>query len=324
MKMRRDKRYSRLACAALAALMLMCAFLTGCADGGRKAEDDGRLKIVCTVFPQYDFIRNIAGDRADVELLISPGTEVHGYEPAFGDIANIADCDLLVYVSSVGEPWVDDALRSMGAEAPAVCELVGMVQTFDEELVEGMEADEDEEEGESEIDEHVWTSPKKAMQITDALCGKLCELDSANAEYYRANAALYNEKLAELDRLFEDAVSSGSRRTVVFAERFPFRYLAEDYGLEYYAAFAGCSSETEPSLATITFLVDKIDAEDIPAVFYIEFSKQTVSDTISEATGAKPLLMHSCHNLTQEEAAGGEDYISLMTRNAANLKEALS
>jgi zinc transport system substrate-binding protein len=222
--------------------------------------------------------------------------------------------------------------------------LMDCVQVVEEEVVEGMEEEEHTEdheteeehahgeekedahahgEQEPEYDEHVWTSPKNVKRIVQKISDALCEADTANAAFYQTNTEDYLTKLDELDSKFQDAVDNSKRKTIVFGDRFPFRYFADAYGLEYYAAFPGCSTETEASAATVKFLIDKINTEKIPVVFHIELSNEKMADTISEATGAKVLLMHACHNISKSDFERGKSYIELMTDNVEALKEAL-
>jgi zinc transport system substrate-binding protein len=202
-----------------------------------------------------------------------------------------------------------------------------MVDVVEEEIVEGMEDDEaDEFLAEivpPEYDEHVWTSPKNAMRIIGGISAGLAEADPVNAALYRANAAAYTAELDKLDAAFQAAVDSGSRKTIVFGDRFPFRYLADAYGLDYFAAFPGCSTETEPSAATIAFLIDKVRAEKIPVIFHIELSNERMADVISEATGAQKLLLHASHNISKKDFEAGVSYLELMRQNVINLGEAL-
>ena len=197
------------------------------------------------------------------------------------------------------------------------------VETVEEEIVEGMEAEEEEEESEEpELDEHVWTSPENAVKIVECISDRLCEVDAENAGKYQENTKKYVEELNNLDSRFKEIVSESNTKTMVFGDRFPFRYFADAYKINYYAAFPGCSSESEPSASTIAFLIDKVNDEKIPAVFTIEFSNKKIAETISESTGAEILEFHSCHNITSEDMKNGETYISIMNRNADNLQKA--
>lgn len=332
--------------------MALCClfFLAACgvsAGGGpapASQPDEDRLSVVTTIFPQYDFVRQIAGEAVSLTMLLPPGAESHSFEPTPQDIITIQNCNVFIYVGGDSDAWIEDILASMDTGAMELLSLLDMVEAKEEELVEGMEhdhADHDHEDhdhaGETgdhqheedhhqapELDEHVWTSPKNAMLMVEALAETLCQLDAGNAEIYRQNADAYLEKLAALDAGFEAAVAGGARKTLVFGDRFPFRYLADAYGLSYWAAFPGCSTETEPSAATVAFLIDKVKAEGIPVVFHIELSNEKMADTICADTGAKKLQMHSCHNLTKAELEAGADYLSLMEQNLNALKEALA
>ena len=311
----------------LAVLMLACCIGCGAEE---KPDSDGRISIVTTIFPQYDFARRIVGDAADVSMLLSPGAESHSYEPSPKDIIAIQNCDLFIYVGGESDTWVRDILDSMGEKAPRALTLFECVETVEEQIVEGMEHDEEacddpnHDHDEPELDEHVWTSPKNAALITERIAAILGELDAGNGESYAKNAAAYIEELDALDSMFEETMAAAARKCIVVGDRFPFRYMADAYDIEYYAAFPGCSDQSEPSAKTVAFLTDKVAEEGIPAVFHIEFSNHKVADAIAEATGAKVLLLHSCHNVTAEELESGVSYVSLMTQNAENLKEALS
>ncbi len=296
------------------------------------AQSESRLKIVTTIFPQYDFAREITGGKADVTILLPPGAESHTYEPAPQDIIAIQNADLFVFVGGEGDVWIDDILDSMGDKAPQTLKLMDCVTTVEEELVEGMESeheDEDEDHGEDadeevEYDEHVWTSPANAIQIVRSMTETISAQDAANAEAYAKNADAYIQKLTALDQDFAEVVKTAARKTIIVGDRFPFRYFADEFGLDYYAAFAGCSSETEASAATVAFLTDKVRAENIPAVLYIEFSNHKIADSIAEATGAKTLLLHSCHNVSKAEMQSGASYLSLMQANVETLRQALN
>ena len=312
--------------------ILMTAILTGCQQNNTKSsvdtnDTDDAVSVVTTIFPQYDFVREIAGDNVELMMLLSPGSESHSYEPTPQDIITIQNCDVFIYVGGESESWVDEILESMDTSNMKIIALMDLVNVVEEEIVEGMEAEDehesDEQEEEAEYDEHVWTSPKNAKLIVQGISDALCEADHANAELFKENTTAYLEKLDELDTALQEVVDHAVRTTLVFGDRFPFRYLAVDYGLTYYAAFPGCSSDTEPSAATVAFLIDKVNQENIPVVFYIEFSNGKMADTISESTNAVKLLLHSCHNVTAKELEGGVSYLDLMNQNVENLKEAL-
>ena len=323
-------------------ILLLCSLLlSGCGQTVQPKDPD-RMQIVTTVFPAYDFARAAAGDLADVTLLLPPGAETHSYEPTPTDILSVRDCDLFIYLGGESDAWVDTILDSVEPTG-AVMKMVDCVKLLEEEEVEGMQSqpghdhdhegheDHDDHEGHEdhglgqvvEYDEHVWTSPCNAADITLAVGEMLAELDGAHAAVYRENAAAYEEAIRRLDGEFEAFFDSLPDRTIVFGDRFPLRYFAEEYGLDYYAAFPGCSTQTEPSAATIAFLTDKVRDEHISTVWYIEFSNHLVADSIAEATGTKTAMFHTCHNVSRAELDSGATYLSLMEGNLETLRENL-
>ncbi|MDD6490058.1 MAG: metal ABC transporter substrate-binding protein [Clostridia bacterium] len=289
------------------------------------SDSDGKISVVTTIFPPYDFARQVGGDNVSLTMLLKPGTESHNYDPTPQDIIKIQNCDLFIYVGGESDEWVKDILESNDSKPKKIISLMDCVDKVQEEIVEGMEdKDEDDDSHKIEYDEHVWTSPKNAIIISKKISSALIELDKDNEKTYEKNTTEYSQKLSLLDNKFQNIVDNSKRKTIIFGDRFPMRYFADEYGLKYYAAFPGCSSETEPSAATVSFLIDKVKAEKIPVVFTIEFSNGKVADTICEDTGAKKLTFNSCHNVTQEQFDSGITYIDLMNQNAENIKEALS
>ena len=317
----------------LCALLLLALALSLAACRAEDTTENGQreIEIVTTVFPAYDFARQIAGERASVLLLVPPGAESHSFEPTAKDLLRIQSCTLFFCNGGESEAWVEELLEDQELETLV---MLDCVEALEEEHKEGMQQirehehedhdheDHEEEEG-PEYDEHVWTSPVNAICICKALCERLCELDPEGAALYRANLAAYRAELEKLDAAFRQVVEQGSLRTVVFADRFPVRYFVEEYGLDYFAAFPGCADDTEPSARTVAFLIDKVRQEGIPAVFYIEFSNEKMADVICEDTGCRKLLFHSCHNVSKEELEGGVSYLQLMWGNVDALKEAL-
>jgi zinc transport system substrate-binding protein len=252
-------------------------------------------------------------------MLLPPGSESHSFEPSPRDIITIQNSDIFIYVGGGSDKWIDRILQSMNTGGMKILAMIETVEAVDEEIVEGMEEDGEE----AAYDEHVWTSPRNAILIVQAITETLCETDAASSGYYRQNAAALIEELRLLDIAFAEAVSNSKHGVIVFADRFPFRYLADAYGLTYYAAFPGCSTDTEPSAATVKFLIDKIRTERIPVVFHIELSNERMANTISGETGAKKLLLHSSHNITKKDFDSGLGYLDIMKNNVENLKEAL-
>jgi len=287
----------------------------------RLAKANGKINVVSVIFPSYDFVRAIAGDRVNLIMLLPLGSESHSYEPTPKDIITIKDSSLFIYPGGENSAWVERILDTISnlSENMIVLNMLDLVDAVEEEIVEGMEEDEEE----PAYDEHVWTSPQNAKAIVAAITEALCELDNANADFFRQNAAAYSAQLDELDASFRAVVDSAKRKTIIFGDRFPFRYLADAYGLEYFAAFPGCSTDTEPSAATVAFLINKVKSEKLPVIFHIELSNEKMADTISEATGAKKLLLHSCHNLTKNDFEKGFTYLDVQKANVVNLKEAL-
>lgn len=303
--------------------LCLCLILSGCAAREAEEKDSSKLQIVCTNFPAYDFAREIAGNRAQIKLLIKPGAEVHSYEPAPKEIIAIQESDLFICNGGESEAWVE----SLVGEDVNILRMMECVETV-AESGEGIYAAEDEhdhehDDGEEELDEHVWTTPGNAAKICYALCDKLCEADPENANEYMLNYEVYNAKLMELDIEIRTTVLNGVRDTLVFADRFPMRYFTREYGLKYYAAYPGCASQTEPSAKTVAFLIDHVREENIPAVLYMEFSNEKMADVICEDTGCKKLPFYSAHSVTAQQFEDGVTYLDLMRMNIETLKEAL-
>ena len=291
--------------------------------------ENAKLTVVASMFPQFDFARAVAGDKADLVMLLKPGSESHSYEPTPKDMKKIQNANLFIYTGGENDVWAETLLESLGSKAPHTLKLFDVVETVEEEIVEGMTVEEEEEhehedEDEVELDEHVWSSPLNAIKIAQAICDELCQIDSANESYYKKNASIYISQIKNLHAQFSEIVENASRKVIVFGDRFPLRYFADTYGLSYYAAFPGCATDVEASASTIKFLINKVKDEKIPVVFTIEFSNGKIADTICESTGAKKLEFHSCHNVSATELKRGETYVSLMHRNLSALKTALN
>ena len=305
----------------LCVIMLLC----GCTlQNNTSKNNGGKINIVTTVFPLYDFARNVAGDKANTDMLVTFGADVHSYEPTPRDIIKIIDSDLFINLGSSVDEWTDKVTEAADGKSLNTLSAMDSVDIKDEEAVEGMEEERGHSEHTPEPDEHIWTSPKNAELIVKSICSALEKADPSNAGYYKKNAENYIYELNRLDGDIRSAVEGAKRKTVVFADRFPMRYFADEYGLEYFAAFPGCSSESEPSAATISFLIEKVKSEHIPVVFFTETSDGKVADTICEASGAEKLLFHSCHNITKQQFDGKATYISLMKQNLKALQTALN
>ena len=319
----------KLLCVLLAMVLTVSAF-SGCTVQRNPASDDGKLHVVTTIFAPYDFARQVGGDDVSVTMLLRPGCEVHAYEPTPKDIIAIRNADVFIYVGGESDAWVQTVLEGVDNPDLRVVTLMDCVELLHEETVEGMQAErhghdhDDEDEDEEELDEHVWTSPRNAARICRKLCDTFSAADSAHAAQYAQRCGDYVEQLDRLDAEFRDVVENAARKTMVFADRFPLRYFADAYGLDYYAAYPGCADAAEPSAATVAFLIDKVRTEGIPVVFTIELSNGKLADTICEATGAKKLEFATCHNVTAQAFANGATYLQLMERNVQALREALN
>ena len=328
-------------------LALALAFsLTACTVPAEKA-DDGKIQIVATLFPYYDFARAIVGNRADVTLLLSPGREAHSFEPTPLDAVTISESDVFLYNGGEGEYWVDSMLGAAGENIAVIARMMDYVDALDEEYVEGMQGadghDHDHEHGshddhddhdhdheedehdsdEVEYDEHIWTSPKNAIRLCRAVADALCAADAENANLYRANCEDYCAQLEALDADLRALRANAVRDLLIFADRFPFLYFCEEYDLHYRAAFHGCSGDTEPSLATLKYLIDKVNDEHIPVVYTIDLSSQKVAEAVSECTGARIERLWSMQTISRTDFDAGETYLTLMQRNYEALKGGL-
>ena len=293
-----------------------------------------KVKIVTTIFPEYDWVRQIAGDKVsdmDITMLLDNGVDMHSYQPTADDIMKISDCDLFIYVGGESDEWVNDALKEAVNKDMQVIDLLDVLgeQVKIEELVEGMqdaEHEEEEEHEEKEYDEHVWLSLKNAETLCDAIAEALGNADPDNKAVYDTNKAAYIDQLVSLDNQYREVVDQASMKTLLFGDRFPFRYMVDDYGLSYYAAFAGCSAESEASFETISFLAKKIDELGLKYVMTIEKSDQKIAKTIIENTQNKDqsiLTLDSMQSTTSADVANGMTYLSIMEGNLNILKEAL-
>lgn len=312
----------------LLAGMMLLGGLSGCSA---PAEQEEGLSVVATIFPQYDFARQVMGGDDNLTMLLRPGQEVHSYEPTPQDIIAIQNCDLFIYVGGESDAWIEDVLDGMDTSNMVILSLMDVVDPLEEDtenVLENPEEHDHQEDGthlhEEEYDEHVWTSPKNAMLITQAICDALCEIDPDNAGQYQANTADYLTQLEALDAAFREVIGDAQRDTLFFGDRFPLLYFVREYGLNYYAAFPGCASETEPSAATVARLIDLVREEEAPVVYQIELSNDNIARSIADSSGARVETFYTCHNITADDFNAGETYLSLMQRNVESLKEALN
>ncbi len=322
-----------------AAVMAVCC-LSACGQNNpntntqAKDNNDKQVKVVTTIFPEYDWVKEIAGDevsKMDLTILLDNGVDLHSYQPTADDIMKISDCDLFIYVGGESDAWVEDALKEAVNKDMKVINLLDVLGSSvkEEEVVEGMEAEEEEEDGaeeEPEYDEHVWLSLRNAKVLCGAIADALAEIDTENADTYQENEKAYADKLDELDKKYQETVDSASQKTLLFGDRFPFRYMVDDYGLSYYAAFVGCSAETEASFETITFLAGKTDELGLKNIMTIEKSDQKIAKTIIENTKEKNqgiLTLDSMQSTTSDDVKKGATYFSIMESNLSVLQEAL-
>ena len=339
-------------------LLLTAAVLTGCltacsSDNGQtisvpdsfsktgNGSSDGKVQIVTTIFPEYDWTKNILGDEvsdAEVTMLLDSGVDLHSYQPSADDILTISECDVFVYIGGESEKWVDDVLKEARNSEMIVVDLMDVLgeSVKEEEVVEGMQEEdehdhdhdhEDEEHEEKEYDEHIWLSLKNASKCVDSIAEAIGKADPDNSDVYRKNADEYIAKICALDTVYQSAVAAAPMKTLLFADRFPFRYMTDDYGLTYYAAFVGCSAETEASFETIAFLAGKVDELSLESVMTIDGTDHRIADTVINSTkkrNQKILTMNSMQSVTSKDIENGADYLSLMKENLETLKEALN
>ena len=384
-----NMRTSRLKTGCAAAVLGISLVLGGCAQTGgsqgafdASSEENGKLKVAVTLFPYYDFVRQIAGNQVDLQMVIPAGMDSHSFEPTPADIRTIQHADILISNGGTMEHWLDETLAAMDTTNMTIVTMMDYVDAVEEEIVEGMEAadhdhehthvyvaadhdhsgempeehaahahedddhdhsgetpeehaahsyeedtrsyvDHDGHEEEIEYDEHIWTSPVNAMKLVDVIGDTLAEADPAHADTYHQGAENYKKELEEIDSGFREVSANRKRNMIVMGDKFPFRYLADEYQLDYRAAFSGCSSDTELSAKTIAYLIDKVKEEQIPAVYYLELSSHRVAEIIGEETGAEPLLLHSCHNVTRAQFDAGITYAGLMRQNIENLRKGI-
>ncbi len=298
------------------------------------AQADDRLQVVATVFPQYDFARAIAGDYADVTLLLAAGQEIHNYEPTPMDVAEIAQCDIFLRIGGESEVWTDTLLDALDTSQMDVVTLMDCIaQPLEEEHHhhhhhEGEAHDEAEAEEDAhahgEFDEHIWNSPVNAIAMMETVCAALSAADPAHAEIFRERADAYIAQLSALDAQYRMLAQSCEDPVLIIGDKFPFRYLAAEYGFHYAAAFTGCSSETEPTIGAMAALLEEAEHHGLDTVFYLEFSSSKIADRICDMTGAHAVMLHPCHNVSKEDMENGTTLLDLMQENYEVIKEALT
>ncbi len=291
------------------------------------ANNKNSARIISSNFIGYDFARAVTGDKSEISMLLKPGAEAHDFEPTPEDIINIKNADLFIYVGGESDEWIENLLEGNEIPAEKTLRLMDLVEVKEEELSEGMEEHEHEhehsEEEHEEYDEHIWTSPLNAIQLVNGIKAKLSAIHPENKSTYTQNADSYTSRLLAIDQKIRDVVSSSPKKELIFGDRFPFRYFVDEYGLGYYAAFPGCSEQTEASSQTIAFLIDKVKTDGIKTILKIELTSDKLAKTIAEETGAKVLTLNAAHNISKEDFESGLTYADIMEANIDVLKEAL-
>ena len=346
--------------ACFSAVMLVvsgCSIFKGTDQTSGQNKKDSKVKVVATLFPYYDFARQVAGKYADVSLILPAGMDTHSFEPTASDMIQMGQADLILYNGGENEQWVGQVLESADNKRIVADEMMRHVDTLVEEHVEGMQEEKGEEhdheehgakdpdhnasekeehdhetdeasDAAGEIDEHIWTSPVNAQKIVAQVAKDLAEVDQEHQEQYQKNADKYIKKLQKLDKDIRQVTSGAKRKYLAFADRFPLRYFVEEYGLDYTAAFAGCSSDTEPSAETITYLTRQVKERKLPVVLKIELTSDKVAKAVAEAASTKKHevkveTFYTCHNVTRQQFDAGETYVSLMEKNVKVLRDAL-
>lgn len=304
---------------AAATIFSLCACSS---ESSYSSSDSGKLKIVSTVFPPYDLAKQIAGDNAEISILLPPGSEIHNYEPSAKDMIAIRNCDIFLYIGGENEQWAEKLINSNDTENVTAVKLIDYVPVLSED--EDEHDHDHDHEHEHETDEHIWTSPKNAQLMLSAVYDAICKVDPSDKQTYTKNKDAYAKQLSDLDNAYRSAVDNAKNKTIVLADKFPFRYLAHEYGLEFSAAFAACSDESEPGVSTMIKLTKTIKENNIPAVYYLEFSSTKIADTLCDETGATKLMLHSCHNVSKQDIENNVSYVDLMKQNLENLKLTLN
>ena len=323
---------NKIAKIAIAALIIALAF-TACGEKKKTTASNGKVNVVATIYPLYDFSRATAKEQANITMLTPPGSSIHSYEPSPADIKNIQNADIFLYIGGENDVWAKRLLSALDTSKMKIIRLFDFVKLYEEEEKEGMQAEEEEKDPlqpeaehgklEVEYDEHIWTSPKNAVVMLNAIRDALCVRDTANCEKYKGNAKNYTLQIEEASKELSQIVSSAKRKQIVVADRFPFLYLVKEYGLDYVAAFPGCSDQSDASVATIAFLIKTVENNKVPYIYHAELSNRNTAEAVAQQTGAKMLLLHSYHNVSKQDFENEVTYLDLLKQNVANLKTGL-
>ncbi len=307
----------------LTSVIILTLIIIGIFSLSRLRSLKSPASIISTTFPGYDFARAVTGDSTKLKMLVSPGTEIHNFEPTPQDIIDINNSDLFIYVGGESDEWVERLLENNEIPTDKTLRLMDIIKPLEEEHVEGMEEEHNHDHHEDEHDEHIWTSPVNAAKIVEAIKDKLTKIYPSEAVLYQKNAEAYVNRLFSIDYQIRGIINNSNKKELIFGDRFPFRYFSNEYGLDYFAAFPGCSEQTEASSSTIAFLIDKVKADDIKVVLKIELTDGKLANTIAEATGAKVLELNSAHNISLSDFDSGLTYTDIMEQNLKVLEEAL-
>lgn len=306
----------------LLCLTVCLSALSGCGTGKYSDSSSKKLNVVTTIFPYYDFVRQIGKDKVKLKMIVTAGKDSHTFEPTPADLISIQKADIFFYNGGVMEYWVQKIQKSQENSGQVSYAFMDSVNPVEEEVTEGMSLPK-EEEGETEYDEHIWTSPVNAQKVVKKICAVLSKEDPGNAHFYEKNTMNYLKKLKKLDQEFRETVKHGKRKLIVFGDKFPMRYFTEEYGLSYRAAFPGCSEESEPSSRTLSYLIDLVKKEEIPVIYHMDFGRSKIADVICEASGAENMTFYSCHTVTKRQFDQGVTYLDLMEKNVKNLEKGL-
>lgn len=306
----------------LLCLTVCMSALSGCGTGKEFDSSSKKLNVVTTIFPYYDFVRQIGKDKVNLKMIVTAGKDSHTFEPTPADLISIQKADIFFYNGGAMEYWVQKIQKSQENNGQVSYAFMDSVNPVEEEVTEGMSLPR-EEERETEYDEHIWTSPVNAQIIVKKICAVLSKEDPENAHFYEKNTKDYLKKLKKLDRDFRETVKHGKRKLMVFGDKFPMRYFTEAYGLSYRAAFPGCSEESEPSSRTLSYLIDLVKKEKIPVIYHMDFGSSKIADVICEASGAENIPFYSCHTVKKRQFDQGVTYLDLMEKNVKNLEKGL-
>lgn len=317
----------------LVVFIFTLSFIYGCTDKNIDgiSDETGKINIVTTIFPPYDFARAVSGDEANLTMLIKAGVEIHSYDPSPADIIKIQNSDIFIYIGGESEDYVNKILNSMDISEKKVVRLMDYVNVVEEEIVESMEEynswhshDDDDHDHDVEYDEHIWTSQQNAILMVNAIADAICEVDNENADFYRKNANDYIKEIEDVKNEIQEIVNTSKSDFLVFGDKFPFRYFADEYGLKYAAAFSGCSTETTCSVGTLAKLINIVRENEVSYIYTVELSNQDIARSINEQTNTETLMLHSAHNVTKDDFDTGATYVSIIKQNAKNLKKGLN